>query len=240
MPLAPTRIANPSRVIRLSPLSGLVLFWTMQAFNVSPDLSPAGNDGTISGNLPDAPSAISGRSPAGGAGAREFAVNGGTITAILDYQYRRDFTCSVWFRWASFGIGEGAICGTVDSDPGQFYMSVPNRTLTVRPFDNAVYDSGVAPSTDVWHHAAYVHSSDGVLRIYLDNVQIGGNFTWTPADRFDIWIVQTDFADVGFDGAIDELRLYDRALSAGEISDIFNDHKIYPIPPPVRLLAPTR
>ena len=76
-----------------------------------------------------------------------------------------------------------------------------------------------------WHHVAIVLGSNGGT-LYLDGVQIGSNAAMTlrPSDvgvGSAYYLGRSQYAgDPYLDGMIDELRIYDRALSASEIQTL--------------------
>jgi hypothetical protein len=78
-----------------------------------------------------------------------------------------------------------------------------------------------------WHHVAVVVDSGGGS-LYVDGAEVGSNsgITLRPADLGnppDLFIGRSQWAvDPYFDGAIDSFRIYDRALSADEISALYN------------------
>ena len=83
---------------------------------------------------------------------------------------------------------------------------------------------GTAITVATWHHAAVVIDASGNGRLYLNGAQVGPTTSMkfrpsslgsTPND----WIGKSEFAANPYlDGAIDEFRIYNRALSAAEIS----------------------
>jgi hypothetical protein len=73
-----------------------------------------------------------------------------------------------------------------------------------------------------WHHVAVVLGAAGGI-LYLDGAQAGANSSLTlrPADLgniADYFIGKSHYPDPYLDGAVDELRIYNRALSATEIA----------------------
>jgi hypothetical protein len=78
-----------------------------------------------------------------------------------------------------------------------------------------------------WHHVAVVLDSGGGS-LYVDGAKVGSNtgITLRPADLGnppDLFIGRSLWAvDPYFDGDIDSFRIYDRALSADEISALYN------------------
>jgi hypothetical protein len=84
-----------------------------------------------------------------------------------------------------------------------------------------------------WHHAALAREPDGTIELYLDGAPQGRdkgansggaittNFRALGADRF---VLMTGKKAPGFlAGGIDEVRVYDRRLSADEIAALARD-----------------
>ncbi|MHC4309672.1 MAG: PA14 domain-containing protein [Planctomycetota bacterium] len=77
---------------------------------------------------------------------------------------------------------------------------------------------------DQWHHAAIV-KADGQIRLYIDGQEAGtasDNSIFNPGDTFGIALGILDHERAGDDkrllqGAIDDVRIYDRPLSQAEI-----------------------
>jgi hypothetical protein len=83
-------------------------------------------------------------------------------------------------------------------------------------------DGQAALTPGVWKHVAVVLGPSGGI-LYVNGAQVGANAAMTlrPADLGNTqnsWIGRSQFSwDPTFDGNIDELRIYDRALSPAEI-----------------------
>jgi hypothetical protein len=81
-------------------------------------------------------------------------------------------------------------------------------------------------STGAWHHLAVVLGAGAPYTgtLYIDKVAVGSNpaMTLRPSDlgnSLNNWIGRSQFApDFLFDGQIDDLRIYKRALTAAEIA----------------------
>jgi hypothetical protein len=86
---------------------------------------------------------------------------------------------------------------------------------------------GKAPlPTGSWQHVAVVLGPNGGF-LYVNGAEVASNSAMTlrPADLGNppnLYIGRSEFtADPYFDGRIDSFRVYDRALSASEINDVF-------------------
>ena len=76
-----------------------------------------------------------------------------------------------------------------------------------------------------WHMVAFSVAAD-TARLWIDGLQAGSPMSWKPipqpVSQPQIGACLRNWASQGyFRGSIDELRLYDRGLSASEIADIY-------------------
>jgi hypothetical protein len=77
----------------------------------------------------------------------------------------------------------------------------------------------------VWQHLAATYSrTNGLIATYLNGLQIGQTpFARTMQNSGDLFIggATVGADDGGFDGLIDDVRIYNRALSASEVQQLF-------------------
>ncbi len=130
-----------------------------------------------------------------------------------------------WQRLFDFGSGTSQyffICPARGEDGLLlFEMNGPNAGTNLVP----------APLTlpSGWHHVAgVVDSTTMEMRLYLDGDLVGQGPTDTlPSDVGETtqnWLGRSQYtADAYFDGALDDFRIYDRALSTGEIRYLVGD-----------------
>lgn len=89
--------------------------------------------------------------------------------------------------------------------------------------------AGTAPAAGAWHHYAYVFRNIPVNRVdfYVDGVPAGSQTTTVTGITdaatvgFAIGALGRSTAFEGFDGRLDDLRIYDRELPAANISDLY-------------------
>lgn len=127
---------------------------------------------------------------------------------------------SPWQRVFDFGVDQKAYMFLTTS------FSSANRmrfAITVSGYQKEqTVDIPTAFPTRVWRHVAVVLGASGG-RIYLDGVEVAANpaITLRPSDvggGSNYYLGRSQFsADAYLDGRLDELRIYDRELSAAEI-----------------------
>ncbi len=137
-----------------------------------------------------------------------------------------DFTISAWvnhtvdtngFVASSFGQGGGGGYGILLGGGGVVYCRTDDGSGNTDSFTGA----GALP-VDEWHHVA-VTLSGSSCKIYVDGVdQTGTANTHTVAtSNYSFYIgARGDLGGEYYTGYIDELRIYNRSLSAEEIRDL--------------------
>jgi hypothetical protein len=184
------------------------------------DQSGNGNDGTLGGGA---------------------TVNGELVVGSNDTDYLSlphtvmdgltDFTFAAWVRLDTLrdeshelisganAIEDNVLIFWYSEATGQWFVGV-NENSTPFAMDSSIEDGA-------WHHIALVRSG-AVALLYLDGAQLGGSVP-IPEDALDIdeggLIVGQDQDELGgglhtndsWAGAIDNLRIYDRALTSEEV-----------------------
>lgn len=135
-----------------------------------------------------------------------------------------DFTYSCWFY--ANGAQYGAIWingntawngyGIEISDGSSGYGSNFSAFC-----GNVGYIGSHPVSMQAWHHAVLSHSGN-IFSLYLDTVLVSSSSLSiiNPAGEFNIGM-NHNAMDVGFEGKIDEVVVYNRALSMAEIKQLF-------------------
>ncbi|MEM7165196.1 MAG: immunoglobulin domain-containing protein [Planctomycetota bacterium] len=195
--------------------------------NVASDSSGNGNDGTLEG-------AQWGTNPIdGGAFALEFDGAGDRVVVPPFDVSGSALTLAAWFKADSFTVGDGRIiskASSVNSDDHTWMISTfpdaGNTRLRARVRTNGVTTTLVASAslldTDVWIHVAAVY--DGTtLRLYQNGVEVGstpltGTVAGQPNKSVAIGNQPPTAGSRPFDGAIDDVRVYSRALSVSEVT----------------------
>jgi len=167
-----------------------------------------------------------------GAGATLSITNGVTIAA--------------WIKLSATGLDQ-KIAGNQDNSTGGYKMTVYTndrvefeiRTSAGAGTLNRTVAGGTALATNIWYHVVGVYSEGGYLRTYVNGVldrelittAVLGTSTGTLKIGCEPYTTTANF----FNGIIDDLRIYNKALSAGEIAYLGDetpaDGKLYvPVP----------
>lgn len=151
-------------------------------------------------------------------------------------------TIAAWVKLESAGLADYTYTivskSNATSTTYQFYMGASTDSSKNISFVGAVSPDGTNPSgselvlttlntyaTGTWYHVAFV-SDDTDLRIYIDGTLACtpvsyANGIFNSAADFRIATLSTGWGRL--DGLIDEVIVFDRALSAAEILDIYTN-----------------
>jgi hypothetical protein len=218
--------------------SGLILYWRFdeQTGTVATDSSGGGIDGAYLGE-PTLPQPASAVAPTGFANplSREFPATGrpsvrasGAMT-ILKLQPTDQFTLSVWYRatTASAAFG-GDLINLSDATfirlkPNQIEVGRRREVVTPPVYAVAENDQLTNALDGRWHHVAGVIGGQSVS-LYFDGVMKATTAEPRPLVYMgrDVVVGRHDNtqAEQQFQGAIDEVRIYRRALTAQEVLNL--------------------
>jgi chitodextrinase len=138
--------------------------------------------------------------------------------------YKTGFTLEAWVYKQSAQMDK-AVLGSWQGDQGGGAMiwidhvSGHYRLTLGNTFSNYL-DSGVSPAVGQWQHVAATY--DGTTaRIYVDGVQAASTTFTGNVGNSNVWRIGAygTTPTAFFDGSVDNVRIYDRALSGTEITD---------------------
>ena len=146
-----------------------------------------------------------------------------------------DLTISAWVKadnWTGEGGAGVAISTLVKKDSNYIlrkddYAIYGGTGLKMYWWDGTNLDVHIVstPSVGVWHHIVGVNENNTTRKIYIDGVLQSGtddlNNTGTRALTNILEIGSGASASESFDGQIDDVRIYNRALSASEIKALY-------------------
>jgi chitodextrinase len=142
-------------------------------------------------------------------------------------------TIMMWFKADDFGIYDARLISKSNgtSDQSHFWMlstiSGPKLRFRLKTSSGGtttlIANSGTL-STDVWTHAAVVYNSSNMI-IYKDGVEVGRTAktgSLSTNSSIPAWIGNNPTGNKGFDGLIDEVKIFDKALTQAEIQTEMN------------------
>src|ERR1035437_1398557 len=143
-----------------------------------------------------------------------------------------DKTISIWFK----STGSSATYERILSDETSnndaninLYVSPSPGNFGVLTNDGSTkeIDGLGAISANVWYHAVVIISKNNFIKLYLNNVQVGSTVVIGDNSAHGATSLMVGVEDyIGgtgfFVGSIDELAIFSRALSASEISSLYN------------------
>jgi hypothetical protein len=143
-----------------------------------------------------------------------------------------EVTLSVWVKANSWTGEGGGIASLIKKDSNYLLRKDTvagsgGTGVKILWWDgsNVRYVKANTPSVGVWHHIVGVASGNDASRVYVDGVSVGGAAgTLTALSR-----VLTNILEIGsggfgaesFDGIIDDVRIYNRALSVDEVKRLY-------------------
>lgn len=208
--------------------TGLKGYWSFNGQDMSSttayDRSGAGNNGTLTGGPTKAIGKIG--QALNFDGSDDYV----TVADASSLDSTSALTISVWIK-ADNWTGESGYATLVKKD-GNYVLrkdTASGSTLRMYWWDgsNIRYVAVTTlPTTGEWHHIVGVVTGNDVSAVYVDGVSSAGTAaTFLVSSR-----VLTNVLEIGsgasgtesFDGSIDEVRIYNTALTAAQIQTLYN------------------
>jgi len=132
------------------------------------------------------------------------------------------FSVSAWAKTPN-GAGSGQeyivdLRGDVDLIIGQSDQASSNATITI--WDGSYSDPDIPIDDDAYRH--FVGTYDGsTLKLYVNGSLVLSESSSPNSSSEGSRIGQNDGGGGGWDGNIDDVRIYDRALSPSEIHELY-------------------
>ncbi len=207
--------------------SGLILYWPMDGSttrwttNTTLDISGNSNMGSFVGMSTTS-------SPTTGKIGQALKITGnGTSQKIISANVpaitgTASRTMAAWVRVSSC-TDPGGLLGMGAVSNAQFYLTCSlANTFNFALWSNssASINSGIASRDNAWHHL--VATYDGTnTRLYVDGVLKGSGTSLTGTGSTQVFINQEQVLNSGATGAIDDVRLYNRALTRQEVEELY-------------------
>ncbi len=214
--------------------NGLIGYWPMDkgSGSTAADISVNGNDGSINGAAWTTGKFGNGLDFNGSS----TYVNCGTSG---DLRPSEALTVSAWVKPDSFGNYAGIAANIHDTSSTESGYILMTRNSSfgagVCGSDGVIsYFNGGAYSTGAWYHVMFTNDGS-TTRLYVNGAlvsSVGENtpIDYSPTSTFEIGRYNDDDEDYWFDGIIDEVVVWDRALDQAEITYLYNNSPIGSVP----------
>lgn len=184
------------------------------------------NDGTYSGNLPTAVTGKIGNAQDGDGSNSDLI----TVSDTNDLDLSGDFTIAYWVNFDATGLSEGVLAKGNLNDGGAAGYSLYKPTndfmrLILRDGTNQdlIEGSTTNISSGTWYHFVATRSGSDVT-LYLNGSSDGtGTSSLDPSNTDDLTMFNDIDGSFSFDGQLDEVGIWTRALTAQEVSDLYNN-----------------
>ncbi|MBB6646633.1 LamG domain-containing protein [Halobellus ruber] len=212
------------------PTNGLVSYWPLDSVGDGTAEDIVGtNDGALNGGV----SAVSGE--VDGAAAFDGSDDYVNVPDDPSLDLTGALTLAAWVKPSSDQDNYARILSREQSGAGnrQYNLGVDADATDPRTVVDTAGANGVEVSAtvtftdDSWHHAALTFDTSDAVRLYIDGTEEDSTPVNAPL------VSRSSTVKFGapahlpgkdfFTGRIDDVRIYDRALSATEVSDLYGD-----------------
>ncbi|OHA66816.1 MAG: hypothetical protein A3D59_00065 [Candidatus Wildermuthbacteria bacterium RIFCSPHIGHO2_02_FULL_47_17] len=166
-------------------------------------------------------------------GSSQYASIADASQVSLDFT--DELTLSAWIKIESFAGGTLIRKSRGDDSQRSYASSMDSSNVYVAfssdGSNNETETFSWSPSTGVWYHLAFTHSGSTV-KFYLNGTQQGGDQTTSMGTLFNSnrpFAIGASHDSAGnpeglFDGLVDDARVWSKALSSSDISDLYTSH----------------
>jgi hypothetical protein len=156
--------------------------------------------------------ALSGVAGDGGTGALFLPGDGGSYVALPEILVD-EFTVEAWVLLCDYADNADALVGNGSQSPDMNFFEARLRLFVAEEGD--VVAAGSAAQIGAWEHWALTRDALGITRVYHNGILDATGAIWEGQMR----VTEIGRGDAGsLRGAIDELAIYDRALTEEELT----------------------
>lgn len=222
-------LAGIQAVQAAAPTAGLIGYWNFDdaGGTIAADSSGRGNHGTLT----NGPTWTTGK--INGALSFDGVNDYVAIPNESQFDFTTTFTVSLWMKTPGFTKAWASIISKGDSAWSiTRYNTTGNADFnTFSPGANDLPGT-INVANNQWRHLVAIYNG-AVKQLYVDGVLNASVTLNQPlsTNNFPVRIGHnSEFTSAYFNGVVDEVRIYSRALTAQEVADIFNDGGV-PLPP---------
>lgn len=138
-----------------------------------------------------------------------------------------NFTMSCWMKITSYGAGNSFIFQNGANDANGMTLYISNAGVLHGDIAFvADVNSAFTLSTATWYHIAWIRNG-GTSQLYVNAVAKGSTSASTPNSpgsytTIGAWTNAAGTVTGYFNGLIDDVRLYERAISTTELTNMYN------------------
>jgi prepilin-type N-terminal cleavage/methylation domain-containing protein len=233
----PTLLQSGSGIAMLPDLGrGLVGYWPMDegqgstsGVSQTADISGTGNSGTWYGTA----SGTNGYYSQGKIGSWAGTFNGVNDYVTITSQTNIPFgttprTITAWINPTSYPASNDEFflsygSGSAATGTGIGFGIAPGGYLNVDT-QNSRYTSSFIVPLNTWHFVVMTYPGSGNITLYLDGQSQSGSVTLNTVQG-SFYLGQWQSGSLSYPGILDDVRIYNRALSAAEIQTLYNAEK---------------
>lgn len=233
-------VNSSSQLASVATTNSLVGYWNFDENTgiTANDTSGSGNNGQLLNGASWTAGKIGSAIQFNGADSKVLTGN----PSLLNFGAGQDFTISLWIKGSDTTQAQ-KIISKRSSTPDGYQLRFNNPTSLIWRVDEPVtITDTIAPThplNGAWRHIVTGRNGSQHF-LYIDGVLVKSS-TDSTSDSLQntesLTIGNDQGSAEGFNGAIDEVRIYNRGLTSQEILDIYNDNGV--VNPPTDTTAPT-
>jgi fibronectin-binding autotransporter adhesin len=129
-------------------------------------------------------------------------------------------TISAWVNFASVAGTQDIFALVGSGGANVLQVGLRNGNYGAWPSTTTTSLTGPAASTGAWHHVAYSFDGTSVDTIYVDGVSTTGTFTHDTGGAIVAYLGTSTPNNQMLNGSLDDVRIYNVALTAGQINQL--------------------
>lgn len=215
-------ILNYEEISEIGPTDGLVAYYPLNGN--ARDYSGNMNHGTVYGAI-----------PVNGVKDQCYSFDGidnyMQSNIFEEITFNGNYSVSLWFKWngANEAFSEHILWINSHSTLDRNGLSISNNTIGFQSYDGSKYDGKLFPipeeNKNEWIHVVCI-SENGLKRLYvngIESIESGNNYQYNGMKKFCASFPPINGVRNGpFPGLIDEIRIYNRALSEEEVAIMYD------------------